>query len=122
MAHSFGTQLKRLRIERGLTLREFARILDKDVGNLSKLERGLLSPPKDESIVRSYLDALGLEQDSEQAKELIVLASVGAGQIPKEVLGDAELVTKLPVFFRTVTGSKLDRDKIRSFLDGLRKT
>ncbi len=122
MANSFGTQLKRLRIERGLTLREFARTLDKDVGNLSKLERGLLPPPKDESIIRSYVKALGLDEESNRAKELIVLASVEAGQIPKEVLGDEELVAKLPVFFRTVTGSKLDRDKILSFLDGLRKT
>ncbi len=121
MAHSFGTQLKRLRIERGLTLREFARILDKDVGNLSKLERGLLPPPKDESIIRSYVKALGLDEESDRAKELIVLASVEAGQIPKEVLGDAELVAKLPVFFRTVTGSKLDREKLHRFLDGLRK-
>lgn len=122
MTESFGAMLKRLRIGRGYTLREFARILSKDVGNLSRLERGLQTPPRAENLVTDYYRALGLDDESDEARQLVVLAAVEAGQIPKEVLGDEELVAKLPVFFRTVTGSKLDRDKIRDFLDGLRKT
>ncbi|MCX6831831.1 MAG: hypothetical protein NT028_06795 [candidate division Zixibacteria bacterium] len=94
--------------------------MNKDVGNVSKLERGLLPPPKDDGIVGQYGAALGLRDDSEEMKELHRLAAIGAGQLPKEILEDDDLVAKLPVFFRTATGSRLDRKKIMDFLESLR--
>ena len=118
---TFGAYLKALRVGKELTLREYCRRLNKDVGNVSKLERGLLPPPKDDDIVEQYGTALGLMHDSEEMKDLHRLAAIGAGHLPKEVLEDDELVAKLPVFFRTVTGSKLDREKILAFLENLRK-
>jgi hypothetical protein len=33
-------------------------------------------------------------------------AAIDAGRIPKYVLEDAELVKRLPIFFRTATGKK----------------
>ena len=118
---SFGAYLKALRVSNELTLREYCRRLDKDAGNVSKLERGILPPPKDESLVKQYGQALGLEDDAPEMKELIRLAAIGSGHLPKDVLEDDELVDKLPVFFRTVTGSRLDRKKIMDFLESLRK-
>jgi transcriptional regulator with XRE-family HTH domain len=117
----FGDVLKSLRVKKGLTLREFARRLGKDVGNLSKLERGLLPPSKDEEILRDFGRVLGLKESSDEFRQLAQLAAIGAGQIPKDVLEDEQLLAKLPIFFRTATGSKLDRKKLMEFLDQLKK-
>jgi len=117
----FGDLLKSLRTKKGLTLREFARCLDKDVGNLSKLERGLLPPPRDETILREYGKVLALKENSAVFRQLVHLAAIGSGQIPKEVLDDRQLLEKLPVFFRTATGSKLERKKLLKFLENLKK-
>lgn len=43
---SFGGYLKRLRIEKKITLRQMALNLQMDVGNLSKLENSKLDPPQ----------------------------------------------------------------------------
>lgn len=118
---AFGQKLKSLRIEGGLTLREYCRILDKDVGNLSKLERGLLPPPKNEDSVIEFCQVLGFGPDSEEARELIALAAAETGVIPKSLMNDEELIEKLPIFFRTVDGKKLEREKLLKFLDKLRE-
>ena len=44
----FGKFIKERRIEKGLTLREFCKLIEVDASNWSKIERGLLSPPKSE--------------------------------------------------------------------------
>lgn len=118
---SFGKQLKSLRAKQKITLREFARRLNKDAGNISKMERGLLPPPQDESIVRGYGDVLDIAQDSDEIRELITLAAVESGRIPQDVLNDQQLLDKLPIFFRTATGSQLEQQKVMTFLEGLKK-
>ncbi len=46
MPSKFSSMLKRIRLERGLTLREFCLKNGFDPGNYSKLERGLFPPPE----------------------------------------------------------------------------
>ncbi len=57
--YSFGGWLKEFRCRKGITLREAARILPMDSGNLSKLERGLLDPPKSAYGIKKICDDLG---------------------------------------------------------------
>ncbi len=106
----------------GLTLREFSRRLEKDPGNISKLERGIMQPPRDENVIKELGYVLGLKENSEEMKQLIYLAAVDAGQLPSEVINDQKLMELLPVFFRTATGSKLERKKIDDFLQRLRNS
>jgi len=121
-AHRFGDLLKMLRKKAGLTLREFSRRLEKDPGNISKLERGILPPPRDEEAIKTFGRVLGLNEASEDMKQLTQLAAIDAGQIPNEVMQNEKLVSMLPIFFRTATGSKLDQKKIEAFLEKLRNT
>lgn len=60
----FGEYYKEMRIERGLTLRKFCLKNDLDVGNHSKLERGLLPPPKSSSGIGMYLKCLDIKTNS----------------------------------------------------------
>ena len=110
-----------MRIKNELTLRKFSRILGKDPGNISKLERGLLPPPKNAEIIEGYGRAIGLGADSKEIKELKTIAALENGQIPVDVLNDKELMNELPIFFRTATGSKLEREKLKKFIENLRK-
>ena len=45
---TFGAFIKDARINAGLTLRGFCKIMKADPGNWSKIERGLLPPPKEQ--------------------------------------------------------------------------
>jgi len=120
--NTFGQRLKELRMQKRLTLREYCRHLGKDAGNVSRIERGLSQAPKDEEIVKEYGQALGLLDNSEEMKDLLHLAAIESRQIPTALMEDKDIVASLPLFFRTVTGSKLERDKLIKFLEDLRKT
>jgi hypothetical protein len=62
--NKFGSYYKDTRIDKGLTLRKFCIKNELDVGNHSKLERGLLPPPKSSNGIGMYLRFLGIEQNS----------------------------------------------------------
>jgi len=120
MARSFGEYLRKLRMDSGLTLREFARKTNRDAGNISKEERGRLKPPE-EDIVQLYVEVLGLSPESDEARQLRALAQVGRGQIPPEVLEDEAVVDKLPVLFRTLAGDEPSEAQLKALIDLLKR-
>jgi transcriptional regulator with XRE-family HTH domain len=102
----FGEFIKRLRSDRRLGLREFCIAADCDPSNWSKVERGILSPPQDQNFLDRIAVILDLPENSQDRDLLMDYAAIDAGKIPPYVLSDAELVKRLPVFFRTATGKK----------------
>lgn len=104
MSNQFGQFVKKIRSEKRLGLREFCIAADADPSNWSKTERGILSPPQDESFLSKIAVILGL---GIKEKDLLFdFAAIDAGKIPQYVMKDEELVKRLPVFFRTATGKK----------------
>lgn len=57
--YSFGGWLKRFRLEQGYTLRECASLFNMDAGNLSKLERSEMAPPKCGKKITAMCEILG---------------------------------------------------------------
>lgn len=55
---TFGEYYRKLRIAKGLTLRKFCLENMLDAGNHSKLERGLLPPPRDMETLLFYAQAV----------------------------------------------------------------
>lgn len=102
---AFGQRLKQLRRDRGLALREFCRQNGFDHGNTSRIERGLARPPTGERLDR-YLEALGVEPETDEWRELHDLAHTCAGEIPPHVMAEEEVVRRLPIIFRTMGRQK----------------
>jgi len=67
---TFGDYFKELRRGKRLTLREFCRRADVDPGNTSKIERGILPPPRYKVLAR-YAQVLGISTESEEWTNLI---------------------------------------------------
>ncbi len=63
--YSFGGWLRHLRIKQGHTLRSAAERLEMDPGNLSKLERSELDPPKSAKRIKEICKSLGFSQSTE---------------------------------------------------------
>lgn len=117
---AFGERLKELRRERGLSLREFCRQNGFDHGNMSRIERGLFRPPTGERLDK-YLDALGLEPETDEWYEMHDLAHVCAGEIPPDVLSEEEIVRQLPVIFRTVGRQKPSEEQLDELIAIVRR-
>jgi len=74
-AQQFGTRLRELRIQAGLTQRKLADKIGVDFSYLSKIENGILPPPSEKVILR-LAEVLNADKD-----ELITLA----GRIPADI-------------------------------------
>jgi hypothetical protein len=116
----FGTFIKELRARQRLGLREFCLEHGHDPSNWSKIEREVLSPPRNEEILRTWARQLGLKPNSDDWLKFFDYAAVDAGRIPDHVLKDKELVEKLPVFFRTLSGQKPSREDLEKLLEIIR--
>lgn len=114
---TFGQRLKGLRISQKITLRRFCLENGFDPSNVSKYERDILPPPKDEAILKRYAKALNLKEGSDEWHEFIDMAEVVNGSIPTDLLENRELLGKLPLFFRTVRGGKTPQDKLKTLLN-----
>ncbi len=110
----FGEFVMELRSRNRITLREFCRLTDIDPSNWSKIERGVLSPPKSKEVLEEITKVLQLKKGSEDYHLLIDLAAVSF--IPKELISDETLVDKLPVFFRTLRGHSPTKTELEELI------
>jgi transcriptional regulator with XRE-family HTH domain len=122
MNATFGNFLKRLRLAKRITLRDFCLKNGFDPGNYSRIERGLFQPPQREDLLAKYAVALGLVRGSDEWIEFFDTAAAARGEIPKDILSDEEVVGKLPAFFRTLRGSRMDGKKMDAFIDKIRRS
>lgn len=111
---TFGGFFKEKRISFGLTLRQFCEKHSLDAGNMSKIERGILPPPKDE-ILKKYAKFLGLKEGTDDWYLFFDLAAAETGRFPKELM-EKDVVARMPVLFRTIRGKKLSKDKLEKLI------
>jgi len=104
-----------------LTLREFCRRAECDPANISRVERGLMPPPRSEKILEKYAAALGLTKGSDEWYQLFDLAAAEHGMLPADLMSDKELVAALPTFFRTLRGQKPTREEMIRLAEKIRR-
>jgi len=106
----FGQYVKSLREKRGLSLREFCRLANLDPSNWSKVERGLLSPPRSRKVLNDIASVLLIPKDTEEWQTIFDTAAIG--HIPVDLIGGEHVAERLPIFFRTARGAKLDPEAL----------
>jgi transcriptional regulator with XRE-family HTH domain len=116
---TFGEFVRESRIKKSMTLRDFCQILGWDVSNWSKIERGLLQPPKSRKLLRKIAETLGFTEKSDEWHALFDLAAVSF--IPVALMDDESLIQKLPIFFRTLRGEKPSREDLEELIRKIRE-
>jgi len=114
---TFGEFFREKRIGLRLTLRKFCEMYQFDPGNISRLERNILSPTLDEEKLAGYATALRIKRDSEEWVTFFDLAHAAKGKIPEDILKTPNILSMLPAFYRTARGKKLDKKKIKQLID-----
>ena len=91
-----------------------------DPGNISRIERGISSPPQSREKLEEYARYLGIEDGSDDWYYFFDYAAAATGRIPQDVMNDEKLVRKLPVVFRTLRGQKLSAEKLVELAESVR--
>ncbi len=113
----FGRILKELRIQKGLTLRKASCLAGYDPSNWSKVERGEITPPFDEKILRKWANILDISKDANKVQEFIDEARIARGIIPQDILSQKNAVKYLPAFFRTARNKKPTKKEINQLIE-----
>lgn len=108
---SFGSFFKEKRIALLLTLRQFCEKYDLDAGNISKMERGILPPPKSEELLKKHAKSLNLKEGTDDWYLFFDLAAAETGRFPKELM-EKDVLKRMPLLFRTLRGKKLTKEKL----------
>lgn len=115
-AQAFGEFFRLKRISLGFTLRSFCERYNYDPGNISRLERNILSPSVDKQKLEGYASALKIPRDSEEWTIFFDLAHTAKGKIPEDIYKNPDILSILPAFYRTARGEKLDKKKINELI------
>ena len=93
---SAGDTIRKLRMEKGLSLKNLGEIVDVNYVYLSRLERGLEIPS--ESLIKSLAENLSYEGNIDE-----LIASFGKVPITikQMILDDPSAVIELPAFFKS---------------------
>ena len=120
---SFGEYLKKLRLEKGIGLRKFAKLTGILPSNLCHLESKRHNPPTAKDWLIKAAKVLGLEEGSEEWDRFFDLAAK-PGEIPvdvKEYFRERDIVEELPVMARTIKNKKLSREEIEKLIEDIKK-
>lgn len=118
---NFGEFFKQKRKEKKMTLRKFCLEYDLDPGNISKLERGKLSPPSSKRKLKEYAQYLDIKPESSEWRKFCDLAAISAGKIP-EYIDDEEILARLPLFFRTLKNKKVSKEDLEALIEKIRNS
>lgn len=116
----FGELLREHRRRIGVTLRAFAADAGLDPAYISRIERGVIPPPKDASKAAALAATLGLTDGSAEWTALMDAAALDAGRLPEDMANNADLLDKMPLLFRTARGQTLDREELARLFDFLK--
>lgn len=114
---TFGELFRQKRIALGFTLRSFCERYSYDPGNISRLERNILSPSIDRQKLEGYALALRISRDSEEWTTFFDLAHAAKGKIPEDLLKSPHILSILPAFYRTARGEKMNKKKIKKLIE-----
>lgn len=120
--NQFAAYFSQLRIQSGMTLRRFCADNDFDPGFISKMERGLVAPPKSNKVLARYAVALGLKKGGPEWNRFFALASTSAGKIPANLTNDKEVMSQLPVLFMALGTKKPSAGKLRQIIKLVRES
>ncbi len=102
------------------SVREFARLSGLDVAYISRLENGIVLPPKDKEKLTKLAAVLGIARGSDEWWNFMDLAAIAKNELPED-LHDNERVAKiLPAFYRTLRQQNLDEDELNALLSQVR--
>lgn len=119
----FGGYLKKLRLEKRIGLREFARLIGILPSNLCHIESGKHSVPQNPEFLKKVVKTLGLKESDSETEKLYNLATKH-GEIPadvREYMCEQDIMGALPVMARTIKNKKLTRKDIEKLIEDIKK-
>lgn len=116
-AVTFGDFVRATRLKNGLTGRESSLRAEMLPSNFSKLEHGVLLPPKDADKLRGLAAAIGIQSNTPEAETFFDLAAKATDAVPLDL---ADIISKsetIPLLLRTIGNKRLSEKEIARLVE-----
>lgn len=100
-----------------MSLRQFCIAAQLDPSNWSKIERGIIPPPKDADTLERITQVLELNEDEKQKYYDAVAAA--RAEIPADLASDEKIVSQLPAFFRAIR--ERNSEELKQLVEAVRE-
>lgn len=117
----FNVFFKKKRMEIG-TVRQFAKKSGLDLAYVSRLENGVILPPKDEEKLARIALALGIKRNSREWQEFMDLAAIAKNELPKDLYDNEKIANFLPAFYRTLRKKELSEKELKDLLELIKRS
>ena len=114
MPKSFGQFIRKIRLDKKLTLRQFCKESNYDIGYISRLENEIISPPVEEKKLEKLAKSYNISKKSENWKKLKNLSDISKRKIPEEI--DTKVLNYLPEFFRKASKKEVTKKDIEKLV------
>ena len=118
----FGNFIRALRLKIGMTARDVAEQADWLPSNFSKLEHGVLLPPKDHVKLKRLAEALCIVEGSDDSHSFFDLAAKTADTVPADLADIISRNQALPLLLRMVGNKRLTAKEIERLVEIVRGT
>ncbi len=99
------------------TVRQFAKDNGFDAAYISRLENGVILPPKDQEKLTKIGLALGLKEGTDEWQEFTDLAAIAKCELPADLHDNERIASILPAFYGTLRKKELDEADIQKLLE-----
>lgn len=113
---SFGEFFRQKRLYAEMTLRNFCQRFGYDPAYISRIERGILSPPEDKEKLTAFAKILNIVEGSNDWVTFFDLAYISKGKIPSDIVSSKKNAQYLPLLFRTVRGKKVTQENLKELI------
>jgi len=80
-----------------------------------------MAAPEADDVLNRLASALELKPGSPAYQEFMDAAAAAKGRIPRDLLNDEEVASRLPVLFRTLRSKPLSGEQLDKLIDSIRK-
>jgi transcriptional regulator with XRE-family HTH domain len=112
----FGKFLKSVRLANGITAREASQAAGFLSSNFSKLEHGVLHPPKDPAKQKQLAQSVGIKPETPEETEFFDLAGKANRSTPVDLADIISAEDALPLLLRTIGNKRLTKADIQKLV------
>jgi transcriptional regulator with XRE-family HTH domain len=121
-AIAFGDFLRTTRVGNHITGRDAAAAAGILPSNLSKMEHGVLTPPRDDEKLKALASAIGIKTGTEEERRFFDLAASAIESVPVDIKELLSSDAAMPLLLRTIGNKRLTADEIHKLIDLVQKS
>jgi transcriptional regulator with XRE-family HTH domain len=118
----FGDFIRTHRVSKGILARDAAIAAGILPSNLSKIEHGINTPPRDTEKLKQLADAMGFRDEGADKERFFDLAAAATDSVPADIASILSRDNAMPLLLRTIGNKRLTKAQVERLIEIIQKS